>query len=186
MPPPHHPRPHWSRPRLEDHGIHGDMMLPTGDPLVPCRNHARHPLRVVLTVWLSILPALGVGCHGSLPDSTSEGIIDGLPSSVSFPRRKVVVDGPPWGENRGATLSRYSHCGCGEDGINHGPHLGLAWPPTGAGRRQEGLQDSPLLACQITGVWLRVHTLSQSVPDPPFGNRLLDRVCSADDSRMRR
>ena len=47
-----------------------------------------------------------------------------------------------------------------EDGINHGPHLGLAWPPTGAGRRQEGLQDSPLLACQITGVWLRVHTLS--------------------------
>src|SRR5271157_114003 len=47
-------------------------------------------------------------------------------------------------------------------------HLGLAWPPTGAGRRQEGLQDSPLLACQITGVWLRVHTLS-TFETPPFG-----------------
>ena len=55
-----------------------------------------------------------------------------------------------------------------EDGINHGSHLGLAWPPTGAGRRQEGLQDSPLLACQITGVWLQVHTLS-NVEYPPFG-----------------
>ena len=54
-----------------------------------------------------------------------------------------------------------------EDGINHGSHLGLAWPPTGAGRRQEGLQDSPLLACQITGVWLRVHTLSTF--ETPFG-----------------
>ena len=51
-----------------------------------------------------------------------------------------------------------------EDGINHGPHLGLAWPPTDAGRRQEGLQDSPLLACQITGVWLWVHTLSTLRP----------------------
>ena len=59
-----------------------------------------------------------------------------------------------------------------EDGINHGPHLGLAWPPTGAGRRQEGLQDSPLLACQITGVWLRVHTLSTF--ETPFWNRLLE------------
>ena len=58
-----------------------------------------------------------------------------------------------------------------EDGINHGPHLGLAWPPTGAGRWQEGLQDRPLLACQITGVWLRVHTLSTF--ETPFWNRLL-------------
>ena len=58
-----------------------------------------------------------------------------------------------------------------EDGINHGPHLGLAWPPTDAGRRQERLQDSPLLACQITGVWLWVQTLSTF--ETPFWNRLL-------------
>ena len=57
-----------------------------------------------------------------------------------------------------------------EDGINHGPHLGFAWPPTGPSRRQEGLQDSPLMACQVTGVWLRVHTLSTF--EAPFWNRL--------------
>ena len=79
---------------------------------------------------------------------------------VSFPRRKVVVDGPPWGKIVGQRSPDTAIAVAIEDGINHGSHLGLAWPPTGAGRRQEGLQDSPLLACQITGVWLRVHTLS--------------------------
>ena len=44
-------------------------------------------------------------------------------------------------------------------------------PPMRAGDR-EGLQDSPLLVCQITGVWLRVHTLSTL--RPPFWNRLSD------------
>ena len=121
---------------------------------------------------------------GSPPDSPSEGVIDGLPDSVSFPRRKVVVDGPPWGKIVGQRSPDTAIAVAVEDGINHGPHLGLAWPPTGAGRRQEGLQDSPLLACQITGVWLRVHTLStfetplleqtltsKSMPDPdPTGH----------------
>src|SRR5208337_5649680 len=70
------------------------------------------------------------------------------------------VDGPPWGKIVGQRSPDTAIAVAVEDGINHGPHLGLAGPPTGAGRRQEGPQDSPLLACQITGVWLRVHTLS--------------------------
>ncbi len=97
---------------------------------------------------------------GSPPDSPSEGVNDGLPGSVSFPRRNGVVAGPPWGKIVRQRSPDTAIAVAVEDGINHGSHLGLAWPPTGAGRRQEGLQDSPLLACQITGVWLRVHTLS--------------------------
>ncbi len=92
----------------------------------------------------------------------------------SFPRREEVVDGPPWGEIVGQGSPDTAIAVAVEDGINHGPHVGFAWPPTGPGRRQEGLQDRPLLVCQITGVWLRVHTLST------FRHPLLEqtlRVC---------
>src|SRR5208337_3870095 len=121
---------------------------------------------------------------GSPPDSTSEGVIDGLPGSVSFPRRKVVVDGPPWGKIVGQRSPDTAIAVAVEDGINHRPHLGLAWPPTDAGRRQEGLQDSPLLACQITGVWLWVHTLSTF--ETPFWNRLSDPRTNPIPTHVRR
>ena len=135
-------------------------MLPTGDPLGAVVTMLATPFGRLDGLAIDTAGTGGWLPTGSLPDSTSEGIIDGLPSSVSFPRRKVVVDGPPWGKIVGQRSPDTAIAVAVEDGINHGPHLGLAWPPTGAGRRQEGLQDSPLLACQITGVWLRVHTLS--------------------------
>ena len=135
-------------------------MLPTGDPLGTVVTMLATPFGRLDGLAIDTAGAGGWLPTGSLPDSTSEGVIDGLPGSVSFPRRKVVVDGPPWGKIVGQRSPDTAIAVAVEDGINHGPHLGLAWPPTGAGRRQEGLQDSPLLACQITGVWLRVHTLS--------------------------
>jgi len=135
-------------------------MLPTGDPLGTVVTMLATPFGRLDGLAIDTAGAGGWRPTGSPPDSTSEGVIDGLPGSVSFPRRKVVVDGPPWGKIVGQRSPDTAIAVAVEDGINHGPHLGLAWPPTGAGRRQEGLQDSPLLACQITGVWLRVHTLS--------------------------
>ena len=134
-------------------------MLPTGDPLGTVVTMLATPCGRLDGLAIDTAGAGGWRPTGSPPDSTSEGVIDGLPGSVSFPRRKVVV-GPPWGKIVGQRSPDTAIAVAVEDGINHGPHLGLAWPPTGAGRRQEGLQDSPLLACQITGVWLRVHTLS--------------------------
>ena len=139
-------------------------MLPTGDPLGTVVTMLATPFGRLDGLAIDTAGAGGWLPTGSLPDLTSEGIIDGLPSSVSFSRRKVVVDGPPWGKIVGQRSPDTAIAVAVEDGINHGPHLGLAWPPTGAGRRQEGLQDSPLLACQITGVWLRVHTLSTFEP----------------------
>src|SRR5271157_506640 len=136
------------------------MMLPTGDPLGTVVTMLATPFGRLDGLAIDTAGAGGWRPTGSPPDSTSEGVIDGLPGSVSFPRRKVVVDGPPSPDTAIAVAV--------EDGINHGPHLGLAWPSTGAGGRQEGLQDSALLACQITGVWLRVHTLS-TFETPPFG-----------------
>ena len=135
-------------------------MLPTGDPLGTVVTMLATPFGRLDGLAIDTAGAGGWLPTGSPPDSPSEGVIDGLPGSVSFPRRKVVVDGPPWGKIVGQRSPDTAIAVAVEDGINHGPHLGLAWPPTGAGRRQEGLQDSPLLACQITGVWLRVHTLS--------------------------
>ena len=135
-------------------------MLPTGDPLGTVVTMLATPFGRLDGLAIDTAGAGGWRPTGSPPDSPSEGVIDGLPGSVSFPRRKVVVDGPPWGKIVGQRSPDTAIAVAVEDGINHGSHLGLAWPPTGAGRRQEGLQDSPLLACQITGVWLRVHTLS--------------------------
>ena len=152
-------------------------MLPTGDPLGTVVTMLATPFGRLDGLAIDTAGAGGWLPTGSPPDSTSEDVIDGLPGSVSFPRRKVVVDGPPWGKIVGQRSPDTAIAVAVEDGINHGPHLGLAWPPTGAGRRQEGLQDSPLLACQITGVWLRVHTLSTF--ETPFWNRLLERFSDA-------
>ena len=149
-------------------------MLPTGDPLGTVVTMLATPFGRLDGLAIDTAGAGGWRPTGSPPDSPSEGVIDGLRGSVSFPRRKVVVDGPPWGKIVGQRSPDTAIAVAVEDGINHGSHLGLAWPPTGAGRRQEGLQDSPLLACQITAVWLRVHTLS-TFETPPFGT----------DSKMR-
>ena len=65
-------------------------MLPTGDPLGTVVITCSTPLRSVLTVWLSILPALGVGGRPARrTDSPSEGVID-VPSRfrlVSTPHK---------------------------------------------------------------------------------------------------
>ncbi len=148
-------------------------MLPTGDPLGTVVTMLATPFGRLDGLAIDTAGAGGWRPTGSPPDSPSEGVIDGLPGSVSFPRRKVVVDGPPWGKIVGQRSPDTAIAVAVEDGINHGSHLGLAWPPTGAGRRQEGLQDSPLLACQITGVWLRVHTLST------FETPLLEQTLSS-------
>ena len=67
-----------------------------------------------------------------------------------------------------ATLSRYSHCGCGRSRINHGSHLGLAWPPTGAGRRQEGSSGQPIAG--LSDHWgMASGSYPFYVRDPPFG-----------------
>ena len=156
-------------------------MLPTGDPLGTVVTMLATPFGRLDGLAIDTAGAGGWLPTGSLPDSTSEGIIDGLPSSVSFPRRKVVVDGPPWGKIVGQRSPDTAIAVAVEDGINHGPHLGLAWPPTGAGRRQEGLQDSPLLACQITGVWPRVHTLSTF--ETPLLEQTLRSLTTCDQGR---
>ena len=135
-------------------------MLPTGDPLGAVATMLATPFGRLDGLAINTAGAGGWLPTGSSPDSTSEGVSDGLPGSVSFPRRKVVVDGPPWGEIVGQRSPDTAIAVAVEDGINHGPHLGFAWPPTGPSRRQEGLQDSPLMACQVTGLWLRVHTLA--------------------------
>ena len=137
-------------------------MLPTGDPLGTVVTMLATPFGRLDGLAIDTAGAGGWRPTGSPPDSPSEGVIDGLPGSVSFPRRKVVVDGPPWGKIVGQRSPDTAIAVAVEDGINHGSHLGLAWPPTGAGRRQEGLQDSPLLACQITGVWLRPASLRRA------------------------
>ena len=90
-------------------------MLPTGDPLGTVVTMLATP-SVVLTVWLSILPALAVS---STLTTTRIRRHRQRRSSVAFQfvfvhgQEVSVLNRVSMGENRGATLSRYSHCGCG-------------------------------------------------------------------------
>ena len=79
-------------------------MLPTGDPLGTVVTMLATPFGRLDGLAIDTAGAGGWRPTGSPPDSTSEGVIDGLPGSVSFPRRKVVVDGPPWGKSWGNAL----------------------------------------------------------------------------------
>ena len=56
-----------------------------------------------------------------------------------------------------------------EDGINHGSHLGLAWPPTGAGR-QEGFRTAHCWLVRSLGYGFGFIPFLRS--RPPFWNRL--------------
>jgi len=74
-----------------------------------------------------------------LLDRLESVVVDGLP------RREVMRQGPP-----GATIAVAV-----EDGIKHPPHLGLAGPPAGSGRWDQGPEDGPWFVGQVTWVWFR-------------------------------
>src|SRR5271166_4267463 len=77
----------------QPYGIHGDMVLPTRDPLGTVVTMLATPLGRLDGLAID---AAGTGRGlptGSSPDSTAEGVIDGFPGAVSFPRREEVVDG---------------------------------------------------------------------------------------------
>ena len=79
-------------------------MLPTGDPLGTVVTMLATPFGRLDGLAIDTAGKSVLAADRSPPDSPSEGVIDGLPGSVSFPRRKVVVDGPPWGESSGDAL----------------------------------------------------------------------------------
>ena len=156
-------------------------MLPTGDPLGTVVTMLATPFGRLDGLAIDTAGAGGWLPTGSLPDSTSEGIIDGLPSSVSFPRRKVVVDGPPWGKIVGQRSPDTAIAVAVEDGINHGPHLGLAWPPTGAAGGRRGFRTAHCWLVRSLGY------ASGSYPSrsrPPFRNRLLVHMMRRFEQRL--
>src|SRR5208337_1940255 len=89
--------------------------------------------------------------------------------------RNIVggVDGPPWGKIVGQRSPDTAIAVAVEDGINHGSHLGLAWPPTGAGRRQEGFRTAHCWLVRSLGYGFGFIPFLRS--RPPFWNRLLVR-----------
>ena len=92
-------------------GPDGDV----GDQVNP--HHVAQPLAEQLARLLTA----GVGGWlptDSPPDLPSEGVIDGLPGSVSLPPRKVVVDGPPWGKIVGQRSPDTAIAVAVEDGIS--------------------------------------------------------------------
>src|SRR5271165_5983039 len=102
----------------QPYGIHGDMVLPTRDPLGTVVTMLATPLGRLDGLAID---AAGTGRGlptGSSPDSTAEGVIDGFPGAVSFPRREEVVDGPPWGEIVGQGSPDTAIAVAVEDGIN--------------------------------------------------------------------
>ena len=145
-------------------------MLPTGDPLGTVVTMLATPFGRLDGLAIDTAGAGGWRPTGSPPDSPSEGVIDGLPGSVSFPRRKVVVDGPPWGKIVGQRSPDTAIAVAVEDGINHGSHLGLAWPPTGAAGGRRGFRTAHCWLVRSLGYGFGFIPFLRS--RPPFWNRL--------------
>ena len=72
----------------QPYGIHGDMVLPTRDPLGTVVTMLATPLGR-LTVWLSMLPHWR-GCHRLVAGLDGGGVIDGFPGAVSFHAAKKL------------------------------------------------------------------------------------------------
>ena len=70
----------------QPHGIYNDVSLSTVD-LLASVIATRPPFSVVLTDWLSMMAALGVGLLLGLPNFGPQGLMDSFPCTILSPRK---------------------------------------------------------------------------------------------------
>ena len=160
-------------------------MLPTGDPLGTVVTMLATPFGRLHSLAIDTAGAGGWLPTGSPPDSTSEGVIDGLPGSVSFPRRKVVVDSPPWGKIVGRCSPDTAIAVAVEDGINHEPLSRSCVAAHRCGPAAGGASGQPIAGLSDTlGYGFGFISFLRS--RPPFGTDTKSLRSSADCPRISR
>ena len=110
---------------------------------------------MVLTVWLSIMAALGGGLPpGRLPDLGAQGLMNPGPEFGVAPIPEVPVDSLPFGKVVGQATPGTARPQQIQDGIYQGAPLHLDRPPLGPRWWQQRAQQLPLATIQVTGVAL--------------------------------
>src|ERR1019366_7267216 len=94
----------------------------------------------------------GGGASGQDADLRAECIEQSLPGAISGPVLKVVVDRLPGREIMGQRPPRTTLASMVEKSIDDVAQVGLARSPTPTWPWEEGLEQSPLLVRQITGI----------------------------------
>src|SRR5512143_1809114 len=78
-----------------------------------------------------------------------QGVGDPLPGAIVAPLREVVPDGALGQQVVRQQLPLATGAGLVQEGVEHLPHVGLAWSPARLGGRDQGLDDLPLLVGQV-------------------------------------
>ena len=141
----------------QPHGIHYDVALSTVD-LLASVIATRPPFSVVLTDWLSMMAALGVG---SLPADlrTAERRVSltrsHVPSRLHF--RKYHHTVPQGGKSCGSARQVHPVAHNVQDAVDHLPDIDRTWPSSRLGCWKQRCKNFPLGITQIAGVWFPVH-----------------------------
>ncbi len=83
--------------------------------------------------------------------------VDALPGAIVAPRAKIAPDRRPRRKVMWQSPPLASRAVQIQDGIDHLAHVGRARMPAWLSRRDQGVQDGPLLVGQITQVALSSH-----------------------------
>jgi hypothetical protein len=108
-------------------------------------------VRVALTVWLSMLPALGSGGFADLfLHLTSHGVVNPFPHPTATPAVKVVPHGPFGRKIMRQGLPRTAAGQDVNDGVENLPKVGCPWLLCRYRGRQQRLQNGSLSVAQVT------------------------------------
>ena len=81
-----------------------------------------------------------------------------LPSAIAAEAAVVVIHCRPWRK----VVRQHPPGAAGshqiQNAIDHLPHVCCSWPPAGFSWWQQKFEQLPLFVCQITGVYLGIHT----------------------------
>jgi len=138
-------------------GVDNDMSLAAVDFLARVVA-ADPPFSVVLTLWLSMIAALGVASRPAATRTSSRSeSVNLLPDPRQPEAPKVTVNGAPRRELPGEHAPRAPAAHEVHDGVDHFASVNNAGASSGFGLRNEWCDDLPLLVAEVAGVAWSFH-----------------------------
>ena len=124
---------------------------------------------VVLTLWLSMIAALGGSFSARFKaDLFAQGNVDLLPHSCQAEPPVLAVNGAPRREVRGQHAPRATAAHKVEDGVDHFASINNARASARLGWRNQWRDDLPLFVAEVAGIAWSFHGASL-LPHPVDG-----------------
>src|SRR5512135_406616 len=125
------------------------MTLPAADLLAPVVAPRAADFRALDRLAVDVADARRRVAALGHADILAQGVRDPLPGAVVTPLREVVPDGALGQQVVREQFPLATGAGLVQEGVEHLPHVGLAWSPARLGGRDQGLDDLPLLVGQV-------------------------------------